>query len=157
MSDLGFEALLAEHNQSFKDAREFSDWMPPDDKYIVTIIKCDKGVFEGNQGWWKLTARIEKPEDGKLNGQEFSAGFYSTKNLGMLKQAARVLNNGATIDSLALANDVMTKAVGTILNVEIITTQSRKDGKEYTNCRMKEVIPVQMGDNTTPPQEDIPF
>ena len=152
MSDLNFEALLAEHNAAFKDAREYSDWMPPDDKYIVTIIKCDKGVFEGNQGWWKLTARVEKREDGKLNGQEFSAGFYSTKQMGILKQTARVLNNGVTIDSLAQANDVMTKSVGLILNVEVITTTSKKDGREYTNCRMKEVIPVQMtGDYTIPP------
>jgi hypothetical protein len=127
--------------------------MPPDDRYTIPIVKCDKGVFEGNQGWWKLTGRIEKLEDGTLNGKTFSAGFYSTKQLGILKQTARVLNNGTAVDSLAQADDVMTKSVGTILDSEVFTTTSKKDGREYTNCRLKEVIPVQiMVDNTIPPR-----
>jgi hypothetical protein len=146
MSDLAFEGLLADYNQAFRDATEFSDWMPQDGLYLATVIKCQKGVStkdDKKTGWWKLTARLEAPESEGLNGQEFTLGFYRTSALGILKGQARALNGGQTVSSLQEADAVFEKAVGSILRVEVKTSVSKKDGTEYTNCYVKEVIPVQ--------------
>ncbi len=145
MSDLAFEGLLAEHNQAFKDASEFSDWNPPDGEYLATVLKCQKGVSDKDgkkTGWWKLTARLEAPESEALNGQEFTLGFYRTSALGILKGQARALNMGQTVGSLQEADAVFEKSVGAILRVKVVTTTSKKDGNEYTNCYVKEVIPT---------------
>lgn len=146
MSDMAFEGLLADFNQAYRDAEEFSDYMPPDNDYLVTVMKCQKGVSEKDgkrNGWWKLTARIEAPESEELNGQEFVLGFYRTSALGILKGQARALNMGQPVSSIQEADVVFEKAVGSILRVKVITTASKKDGKEYTNCYVKEVIPTQ--------------
>lgn len=156
MSDIGFEQMLAQFNQDFKDAQEFSDWMPPDGEYYFSVVKVDKGTKvddSGGMGWWKLTCRIEKPEDADLNGKEFNGGFYSTKNLGILKATARTLNGGVQIDSLAEADSVLTKSVGLVLLGTIVTTISKKNGQEYTNCRIKEVIPVTATETPTEPPQ----
>ena len=48
MSDIDFERLLAAHNatikQAYDDAEEFSNWMPDDGEYTVTVVKSTKGV-----------------------------------------------------------------------------------------------------------------
>lgn len=153
MSDLQFEGLLAEFNQAYRDAEEFSDYMPVDGEYLVTVMKCQKGVSDKDgkkTGWWKLTARIEAPESEELNGQEFVLGFYRTSVMGILKGQARALNMGQPVSSLQEADAVFEKAVGSILRVKVITTVSKKDQNTYTNCYVKEVIPTQQSD--TPPQ-----
>jgi hypothetical protein len=146
MSDLAFEGLLADFNQAYKDAAEFSDWMPPDGEYLVTVVKCQKGVStkdDKKTGWWKLTGRIEAPESEELNGQEFTLGFYRTSALGILKGQARALNGGQVVSSLQEADVVFEKSVGSILRVSVKTGESKKDGNVYTNCYVKEVIPTQ--------------
>lgn len=143
MSDPMFESLLAEFNQNYKDAEEFSNWMPDDGEYIVTVMKCAKGASEKDGKktlWWKLTARIEAPQDEKLNGQEFALGFYSSNAFGILKGQARALNSGETLSSLAEANNVFEGAVGKILRVKVVTSTSTKNGQDYTNCYIQEVI-----------------
>lgn len=164
MSDFNFEAMLAEFNASYKDASEFSDWMPEDGEYIVTVLKCDKGVAEkegkSKMGWWKLIARIEAPEDEKLNGQEFSLGFYNTNAMGILKGQARALNDGDTVESLEDANRVFAESVGRILRVKVATSTSSKNGREYTNCYVQEVIAVESVEEAPadPPNgDDVPF
>jgi len=144
MSDLAFEGMLAEHNQAFKDAAEFSDWMPDDGEYTVSVVKLDKDVSIKDNvklGWWKLTARIEAGENAdKVIGQEFSLGFYNTKNMGVMKSQCRALNSGEGVDSLAEADAIFEAAVGKILRVKVDTSTSKKNGKEYTNCYVQEVI-----------------
>ena len=144
MSDLAFEGMLAEHNQAFKDAAEFSDWMPDDGEYTVSVVRLDKDVSIKDNvtlGWWKLTARIEAGENAdKVIGQEFSLGFYSTKNMGIMKGQCRALNGGEGVDSLAEADAVFEAAKGKILRVKVNTSTSKKNGKEYTNCYVQEVI-----------------
>jgi hypothetical protein len=161
MSDLNFEAMLAEHNQNYKDASEFSDWMPPDEDYLVTVLKCDKGVSEkegqAKLGWWKLTARIEAPEKEKLDGKEFSLGFYNTNAMGILKGQARALNGGEPVGSITEADAIFTAAPGQILRVKVATSTSKKNGKEYTNAYVQEVVAVEEvapNDNGDPPQGD---
>ena len=68
--DLNFEQMLAEHNQNFKESEVYSDWMPDDGEYIVSLIKLAKGssTKDGvNVVWWRLTGRIEDVQDEKLN------------------------------------------------------------------------------------------
>jgi hypothetical protein len=142
VSDLAFEQLLAEFNQSYKDASEFSDWMPDDGDYIVTILKCTKGVSTKNDKktmWWNLTGRVEAPENEKINGQEFAAGRYNSSAMGILKGQARALNGGTSVSTLAEANKVFEAAVGKVLKMKIATTH-KDDGKSYTNCYVKEVL-----------------
>jgi hypothetical protein len=149
---MAFEGLLADFNQAYRDADEYSDYMPPDGEYLVTVMKCQKGVSEKDgkkNGWWKLTARIEAPESEELNEKEFVLGFYRTSALGILKGQARALNMGQPVSSIQEADAVFEKAVGLILRVKVSTTTSKKDGKEYTNCYVKEVMPTQ---NDVPPQ-----
>lgn len=154
--DLAFEQMLAEHNQNYKEAEEYSDWMPPDNRkdecYTVTVVKGAKGVSakEGQEamGWWKLTGRIEAPENEELNGKEFTLGFYNTKAMGILKGQARALNGGEPVTTLQEANTVFESAVGKILTVKVATTVSKKNGNEYTNCYIQDVLAVT--DATTP-------
>jgi hypothetical protein len=159
--DMNFESLLAEFNQAYQEAEEFSDWMPPDDEYVVVVTKSNKDVTEKDDkkmGWWKLTAKILAPENPDLNGQEFCLGFYNTNALGILKGQVKALNSGVAVNSLAEANAIFTAAVGKALRVKVSTTTSRKNGQEYTNCYIQEVLPdiqiVDESQSAMPPQGD---
>jgi len=159
MSDMLFESLLSEFYQSYREAEEFSDWMPDDGEYIVSVIKCAKGASEKEgkkTAWWKLTARIEAPQQEELNGQEFPLGFYSSNAFGFLKGQARALNGGETVPSLAEADRVFEAAIGCVYRVKVTTTTSTKNGKEYTNCYVQEKIAtegvVETDEGEAPPQ-----
>jgi hypothetical protein len=159
MSDMNFEAMLAEHNQNYRDTEEFSDWMPDEGEYTVSVQKCSKGVSEKDgmkMGWWKLTARIEAGDNiDKVLGNEFALGFYNTKAMGILKGQARALNGGEAVESINEADQVFENAVGNVLRVKVSTTTSKKNGQEYTNCYVQEVIPTtEEIDNAEPPQEE---
>ena len=141
--DLNFEQLLAQHNQEFKEAEVYSSWMPDDGEYIVSIIKFDKGISakDGeNLGWWKLTGRIEDVQDEKLNGKEFTVGYYTSKAYGILKGAARVLSGDSNLNDLGEAHAILAGSPGSVLRVKVRTSISKKNGKEYTNCFILEVI-----------------
>uniref|UniRef100_A0A6M3J7V1 Uncharacterized protein n=1 Tax=viral metagenome TaxID=1070528 RepID=A0A6M3J7V1_9ZZZZ len=144
--DLNFEQMLAEHNQNYREAEVYTDWMPPDGEYIISLIKLDKGTSSKdgeNLVWWKLTGRIEDVQDEQLNGKEFSVGYYTSRAFGILKGAVNVLSGG-TINDLGQANAVLEAAVGLVIRGKVRTSISRKNGKEYTNCFILDVI------NTTP-------
>jgi len=139
--DLGFEQMLAAHNQDFKEAEVFDNWMPPVGDYIVSIIKLDCGQGSKNDpdlGWWKLTCRIEDVQDAELNGKEFTV-FYSTKALGILKGTARVISGNGSLNDLTEAHAALEAAVGQVARVEILTTTA-KNGKDYKNCYFREII-----------------
>ncbi|KKK54801.1 hypothetical protein LCGC14_3081060, partial [marine sediment metagenome] len=60
--DLNFEQLLANHNQNYKDAEVFNNWMPPDNEYIASLVKLDTGSSTKDGVdllWGKLVGRIE--------------------------------------------------------------------------------------------------
>ena len=141
--DLGFEQMLAQHNQEFKEAEVFSSWMPPDEDYIVSLIKLESGQKTKDGaviGWWKLTGRIEDVADEKLNGKEFTVGLYSSKAYGILKGAARALANNPQLDDLAEAHAVLEAAIGDVVSVRVKTSWSDKYKKDFTNCYIQEVI-----------------
>ena len=165
MSDINFEQMLATYNQDFKDAEVFNDRMPDDDKYIVSLIKLDTGTAkEGGAPWMKLTGRIEDPQDAKWGGFEFPVGFYSAKAFGILKGAVNVLA-GKPINDLTEAHAVLEASIGKIVNVEIKTMTSKKNGKDYTNCYILEVIDEvassvdvqQGGEASGGPPDPLPF
>ena len=140
--DLNFEQMLATHNQEFKDAEVFSNWMPPDGEYIASLIKLDTGTSSKDGVdtiWWKLVGRIEDVQDEKLNGKEFSVGYYSSKAFGVLKGAVKALN-GDIIHDLGDAHVVLEASIGSIIRAKVETSTSRKNGKEYTNCYIQEVL-----------------
>lgn len=139
--DLNFEQMLAQHNQDFKDAEVYSDWMPDDGEYIVSLVKLDQGTSakDGQSSvWWKLTGRIEDVQDPKLNGKEFTVGFYSSKAFGILKGAVKVLA-GDLINDLADAHIVLQSSIGKIIRAKV-STRTAKNGNDYTNCYIQEVI-----------------
>lgn len=139
--DLNFEQMLAQHNQEFKEAEVYSDWMPPDAEYVVSLIKLDQGTTskDGQTSvWWKLTGRIEDVQDAKLNGKEFSVGFYSSKAFGILKGAVKTLA-GDLVNDLAEAHAVLEASIGKIIKAKV-ATKTAKNGNEYTNCYIQEVI-----------------
>ncbi len=140
--DLNFEQLLAQHNQEFKESEVYSDWMPDDGEYIATLLKLAKGTTtkDGKSSiWWRLTGRIEDVQDEKVNGKEFSVGYYSSRAFGILKGAVNVLS-GQSIDDLDQAHAILEAAIGSVLRVKVRTSRSKKDGKDYTNCYILEVI-----------------
>ena len=141
--DLNFEQLLAEHNQAFKEAEVYSNWMPPDGDYIASLIKFDSGQKEKDgvkMAWYKLTGRIEDVQDEKLNGKEFLVNFYRSSAYGILKGDARILSGNPLLDDLKEAYEVLQASVGTVVAVKIVTSFSDKYKKDFTNCYIKEVI-----------------
>ena len=140
--DLNFEQMLAQHNQEYKDAEVYNDWMPDDAEYIVSLIKLSKGssTKDGvDVMWWNLKGRIEDVQDAKLNGKEFTVGYYTSKVFGILKGAVNVLA-GVETDDLAEADGILEASIGAVLRVKVRTSRSKKDGKDYTNCYILEVI-----------------
>ena len=140
--DLNFEQLLAQHNQEFKDAEVFNDWMPPDGEYIVSLVKLTSGASSKDGKdliWWNLKGRIEDVQDEKLNGEEFTVGYYTSKVFGILKGAIKVLA-GREISDLAEAHTILEASIGLVIRAKVRTSRSRKDGKDYTNCYILEVI-----------------
>lgn len=149
--DLNFEQLLAQHNQEFKESEVFSNWMPDDGEYIVSLVKLDTGTFAKDGvslPWWRLTGRIEDVQDEKINGKEFSVGYYTSRAFGILKGAVQMLS-GEPIDDLAQAHIVLEESIGKVIRAKVETTTSKKNNKDYTNCYIQEVI------NTEAPAEAV--
>jgi len=154
--DLNFEQLLAAHNQEFKEAEVYSNWMPPDGEYIVSLVKLNTGssTKDGKDLiWWRLTGRIEDVQDEQLNGKEFSVGYYTSKAFGILKGTVKTLA-GSIIHDLGEAHIVLEAAIGKVVRVKVDTRPGKgvNAGKEFTNCYIQEVI------NTTteiPSAEDV--
>lgn len=141
--DLNFEQMLATHNQEFKDAEVYSNWMPPDGEYIVSIMDFDKGSSskDGNDLlWWRLTGRIEDVQDEKLNGKEFTVGYYTNRAFGILKGAARTLAGDGNINDLGEAHAVLEASPGTVIRAKVATSYSEKYKRDFTNCYIQEVI-----------------
>jgi hypothetical protein len=141
--DLAFEQLLAEHNQAFKESEVYSNWMPPDGDYIVSIVKFDSGqkVKDGvKTAWYKLTGRIEDVQDEKLNGKEFLVNFYRSSAYGILKGDARILSGNPLLDDLKEAFEVLEASINMVLRVKVSTSFSDKYKKDFTNCYIREVI-----------------
>ena len=140
--DLNFEQMLAQHNQDYKESEVYSDWMPDDGEYIVSLIKLANGTSTKDGKdlvWWRLTGRIEDVQDEKINGREFSVGYYTSKAFGILKGAVNVLS-GQSIDDLSQAHAVLEAAIGLVIRAKVRTSRSKKDSKDYTNCYILEVI-----------------
>ena len=142
--DLNFEQLLAAHNEEFKEAEVYNNWMPPDGEYIASLIKLtsDSTTKDGKDLiWWRLTGRIEHPGDEQLNGKEFSVGYYTSKAFGILKGAVKVLA-GDVIHDLAEAHIVLEASIGKVIRVKVDTRPGKgaNAGKEFTNCYIQEVI-----------------
>lgn len=160
--DLNFEQLLAQHNQNYKDSEVYSDWMPDDGEYIVSLIKLAHDTASKNGEdflWWRLTGRIEDVQDEKLNGKEFTAGYYTSRVFGILKGAINVLA-GRDVSDLAEAHAILEASLGGVVRVKVRTSRSRKDGKDYTNCFILEVIntttETSVGDGATDSADNVP-
>lgn len=157
MSDMDFERMLAQYHENLKtqydDAEEFSDWMPDDGEYIVTVLKCNKGVSTKKDPnnpmfWWKPMVRIEAVEREDLNGQEFALGFFNTNYPGIMKSQAKALNGGVAV-SFGDLDRVFMESIGKVLRVKVATSN-----KGYKNCYVQEVIPMTVAEETEvePPQ-----
>lgn len=166
MSDIGFEQLLAQHNQEYKDAKEFSDWMPPDGEYVILVKDCDRGSKEKDGStmlWWKHTAEVvagdnqDACRDKEGNPREFGSMFVSSNNYGMAKSTAKILNGGTSPASSADLDRVLMGAQGQIIKVKI-ATKAGKNGQEYTNTYYQELVdadvPAEAPEPT--PDESIP-
>lgn len=152
--DLNFEQLLSQHNQEFREAEVYNDWMPDDGEYIVSLVKLTSGTSSKDGKdliWWNLKGRIEDVQDEKLNGREFTVGYYTSKVFGILKGAVNVLS-GQTIDDLSQAHAILEAAIGLVIRAKVRTSRSRKDNKDYTNCFILEVINT----TTETSAEDVP-
>ena len=148
MSDLNFEQMLAAHHATLKanydEAEEFSDWMPDDGEYVVTVLKCAKGVStkkdpQNPMFWWKPVVRIEDVANPELNGQEFALGFFNSNAPGIMKGQVKALNSGNVV-SFEEIDGIFSGSIGKVLRVKVATTKSKKNGQDYTNCFVQEVL-----------------
>ena len=142
--DLNFEQMLAKHNQDFKESEVFDNWMPPDGEYIVSLVKLDTGTSSKDGKdvvWWRLRGRIEDVQDEKLNGKEFSVGYYTNKAFGILKGAVKTLA-GDLINDLGEAHAILEASLGTIIRAKVETRPGKgaNAGKDFTNCYIQEVL-----------------
>lgn len=142
--EIGFEQLLAQHNQEFKDAEVFNNWMPPDGEYIVSLTKLAHDTLSKDGKdliWWRLTGVIEDVADAELHGKEFSVGYYTSKAYGILKGAVKTLA-GKVIQDLAEAHIVLESSLGKIVRVKVETRPGKgtNEGKNFTNCYIQEVM-----------------
>ena len=150
--DLNFEQMLATHNQNFKDAEVYSNWMPDDGEYIVSLVKLDYGTSSKDGTdlvWWNLKGRIEDVQDEKLNGKEFTVGYYTSKVFGILKGAVNILS-GQQISDITEAHAILEAAVGLVIRVKVDTSFSTKHQKDFTNCYILEVINTTTEASTEP-------
>lgn len=144
MSEISFEQALAEYNKEWKDAEEMSNWMPPDDDYVVIVTKKTEGTSAKKDAmdrpirWWRLTLKIDDVANPKVHGKDFPLLFRST-GLGFFKTAAKVLNGGKTVGSLVEADAILSNSLGYVLDVRIKTVKADND-REYTNCYVQKVI-----------------
>ena len=157
--DLNFEQLLAKHNQDFKEAEVFSNWMPPDGEYIVSLVKLDSGTSSKDGKdlvWWRLTGRIEDVQDEKLNGKEFAVGYYTNKAFGILKGAVKTLA-GDLINDLGEAHAILAASVGKIIRAKVDTRPGKgaNAGKDFTNCYIQEVINTETTASAEPCSEPV--
>ena len=165
MSDIGFEALLAQHNEEFRNAEEFgNDWMPDIGKgYVVLLTKCKKDIStkdDKTYAWWRITGHIENVADVEQHGKDFCVGWFKTTVLvlGLAKGAARVLNNGVMVESLEEVDILFSDCPGKLVYVDIRESHSKKDGRDYINAYMTGLIATEeMPDEPVdPPQVDSP-
>lgn len=142
MSDFNFEQLLAQYNQEYKDAEEFgNDWMPDDGEYVCTITDIKKDVSTKKEVpvlWWKITARIEDVANEKINGKEFTLGFYRSSAMGILKSAVKALNKGVSVAALPEASKIFEGSLGEVVRVKVVTTT--KNDRTFTNAYIQEVL-----------------
>ena len=163
--DLNFEQLLANHNQNYKDAEVFNNWMPPDNEYIASLVKLDTGSSTKDGVdllWWKLVGRIEDVQDEKLNGKEFTVAFLTSKAYGMLKGVVKDLT-GDLINDLSEAHIVLQESIGKIVRVKVLTGFSEKYKRDFTNCYIQEVLDTtvetsaeDVSNATTPAPVEVP-
>lgn len=145
MSDIGFEALLAQHNEEFRNAEEFgNDWMPDVGKgYVVLLTKCKKNIStkdDKTYAWWRITGHIENVADSEQHGKDFCVGWYKTTVLGLAKGAARVLNDGVGVESMEEVDVLFSDCPGKLVYVDIRESRSKKDGRDYINAYMTSLI-----------------
>jgi len=161
MSDLAFEAALAAHNEEYAAAEEFGeDWYPDDETYIVVLTDIKKGskAVESSDKpliWWRLICRIDDVANAKVHGREFPITLNS--NLwGKVKSISRPLNNGQVATSPEEADAIFERNRLSVLKTEVFTTVSKKNGREYKNVAVKEVINTTSAEPVDPTPEPNP-
>jgi len=150
MSDIDFERALAEHQQSYQESEEYgTQWMPPDGNYITIITDVGSGTFTGKNSkktelWWKLVGEIDEAGS-ELHGKEYQIGFYTTegKKMGFLKGLVKALNKGISVPDLRKADKVFKNAIGSVLDVKVITTHDDRDN-EYKNCYVQKILTLEV-------------
>lgn len=145
MSDLDFERALAQHNEEYRQAEEFGDdWFPDDAEYIVVFAGLKKGAKAQDDSdtplvWWRLACRIDDVANPQLHGREFPISLNS-RLWGLVKAQTRKLNGGQAAATPEEADKILEAAVGNVGKVEVVTTVSKKNGREYTNAYVREMI-----------------
>lgn len=147
MSDLAFEQALAAHNEEYRQAEEFGDdWFPGDGTYVVIFSGLKKGTKTLEDSaipliWWRLMCRIDDVADESIHGKEFPISI-SSRVWGLIKSQTRKLNENKPATTPEEANTILEAAVGKVGKVEVVSTVSKKNGREYTNAYIREVIDV---------------
>lgn len=135
--------ILTQVAKEFETADVYNQWMPPDGTYTTLLTAYADGVsVKGTNkvAWWKLTGRIVDPSNAELNEKEFTVGFYSTRQVGILKGAMAVLA-GRKIDDIRQAEPILHGAVGWVVNVKVRTTEAKDgSGTEYHNANIVGVV-----------------
>lgn len=136
------ENIIGNVSEDYANAQVYNSWMPPDGDYTVLLTGLDAGTVTSGDTymWWRLDGRILS-EGSELDQEEFTVGFFTTKAPGILKGAVAVLS-GRKNTSLKEATPILeaAKDAGTIVEVNVSTRKSKKDGQVYTNARINRLV-----------------
>uniref|UniRef100_A0A6M3J542 Uncharacterized protein n=1 Tax=viral metagenome TaxID=1070528 RepID=A0A6M3J542_9ZZZZ len=149
MSDLLFEQALAACNEEFRQAEEFGDdWYPDDGTYVTVVTDVKKGVKVSDATgsgeptlWWRLKLRIDDTMNERVHGKEFPMPL-SSRFWGKVKNISRALNRGQVAISAKEADAILEAARGKVLEVNVYTTTSDKNGRQYRNVSIKNILRV---------------
>lgn len=138
------QSILEETAEEFANAEAFDDWMPPDGDYTVLLTNAKTDVKAYDDGskmlWVRITGRILADHNPEVDQKEFTAGFFSSKAYGILKQAANVLK-GSPCTSNTEAIKVLMGCAGTVVILSVKTKPDRKNNAVMrTNVNIQKVV-----------------
>lgn len=139
MESNAFEQILGSFQNTYTEAKSFSNWAPEaDGPYTLRIVSKAFGASQNkDMTWMKLNCKVEGHQDPEVNGKEWGAFFFTSKNFGFLKDFLAVAT-GVAPTSVVEAFRALDGMLGALVMVEkkTITTKSNKTAVNVTLIRV---------------------
>ena len=137
------EALLAEHEEEWKNAKEFDNWMPPAGNEYHAVVGATE-LFQGKEGsdlYIKTSGELlseSVPFAPELAGRTFCMGFWGPKTFGRLKSLCRQLSGQPFNGTLKQAAMFLMDLEG--IHIQIKVTEVRGKRGTMTNVEWGNIV-----------------